>query len=318
MTTSGSTPTTAADLLHVAAAVIVDGRGRVLIAQRPAAVHQGGLWEFPGGKVESGEDVRSALARELWEELHIRPRVARPLIRVPYHYPDRAVLLDVWRVERYDGTPEGREGQPIRWVELSRLREFAFPAANSPIVSAATLPELCLITGPAANEAEFLVRLQRGLEQGPRMVQLRGEALSDRLIAQAQMLCARAGALLVLNGDPARAERLRLEGVHLPAWRLAALEERPLPRDRWVGASCHDAAELARAVAVGVDYALLSPVAPTPSHPERAALGWERFCALVRDCPIPVYALGGMRPEHLPQALASRAQGIAAIGAWWG
>jgi 8-oxo-dGTP diphosphatase len=91
----------AAGLLEVAAAAVFDSQGRVLIARRPENVHQGGLWEFPGGKVEPGEAVEQALARELWEELGIRPTRYRRLIRIPHHYPDRSVLLDVWRVEAF-------------------------------------------------------------------------------------------------------------------------------------------------------------------------------------------------------------------------
>ncbi|HET8700475.1 MAG TPA: NUDIX domain-containing protein, partial [Nitrococcus sp.] len=84
--------------VHVAVGVITDAAGRVLICRRDVQRHQGGLWEFPGGKVEPGEDVRTALGRELAEEVGICPEQARPLIRVPYRYPDQEVLLDVWRV----------------------------------------------------------------------------------------------------------------------------------------------------------------------------------------------------------------------------
>ena len=101
---------------HVVAAVIVNGSQEVLLAKRPLDRHQGGLWEFPGGKVERGEDVRAALMRELNEELGIIIQDARPLIKIRHAYPDKAVLLDVWRVTAFAGEPHGREGQPIEWV----------------------------------------------------------------------------------------------------------------------------------------------------------------------------------------------------------
>jgi 8-oxo-dGTP diphosphatase len=150
------------EYLHVAAAVVVDSAARILIARRHDHLHQGGLWEFPGGKVESGESVPAALARELNEELGIRVKQARPLIRIPYRYPDRNVLLDVWRVEQFEGEAHGAEGQPLRWVAAEELCEFEFPAANRPIVTAARLPSAYLIT-PEPDIASGLDEFLAGL-----------------------------------------------------------------------------------------------------------------------------------------------------------
>ena len=105
------------DYLHVVVAVIDNGRGEVLIAKRHEHLHQGGLWEFPGGKVEGGEAVYTALARELTEELAIAPDRAHPLIRIPHHYPDRKVLLDVWRVTSFRGELHGAEFLVELWID---------------------------------------------------------------------------------------------------------------------------------------------------------------------------------------------------------
>jgi len=126
--------------LHVVAAAVFSEDGRVLITRRHEHAHQGGLWEFPGGKVEAGETTREALARELHEEIGIEVRQARPLIRVRHDYPDKSVLLDVWRVDAFVGKKPccgstGREGQPIKWVEPEQLSEYDFPAANLPIIN---------------------------------------------------------------------------------------------------------------------------------------------------------------------------------------
>ena len=126
--------------IHVAAAVIKDRQGRVLISQRPGHVHQGGLWEFPGGKLEAGETTEAALKRELYEELGIVVQAARPLIRVRHDYPDKSVLLDVWRVTAFTGQPMGCEGQLVDWVAVEELAGRAFPAANEPIIKAVKLP----------------------------------------------------------------------------------------------------------------------------------------------------------------------------------
>jgi 8-oxo-dGTP diphosphatase len=108
--------------------------GRVLVAQRPDHAHQGGLWEFPGGKVESGEAASEALARELREELGIRVLAAGPFMQLEHDYGDRCVLLDVWRVDQYAGEPHGGEGQVINWVAMAALDGLRFPAANQAVI----------------------------------------------------------------------------------------------------------------------------------------------------------------------------------------
>ncbi|MGE0080934.1 MAG: Nudix family hydrolase [Thiohalomonadaceae bacterium] len=307
--------------LHVAAAVIRDGAGRVLIAERPAHLHQGGLWEFPGGKVEPGEDVRAALARELEEELGIAVRACSPLIRVRHRYPDRNVLLDVWEVSAFAGEPHGREGQPVRWVDAETLPAFSFPAANLPIITAARLPRQYLITPEPGNDDAFLVRLEQRLRAGVRLVQLRCKSRSGAAFAalarEAVRIAQGQGARLLLNGEPAQALALGADGVHLTSAALRALGARPLPAGYWVAASCHDVEDLAHAAAIGVDFAVLAPVQPTASHPGAPALGWEAFHALTELSRIPVYALGGLGPADLAQACRHGAQGIAAIRGLW-
>jgi 8-oxo-dGTP diphosphatase len=123
-------------LVHVAVGILFNARGEVLISRRPEHAHQGGLWEFPGGKVENGEAVLTALARELREELGVSVIAAQPLIKVSHAYPDKRVLLDVWRVEGYRGEPRGLEGQPLEWLAPRALAERPFPAADAPIIDA--------------------------------------------------------------------------------------------------------------------------------------------------------------------------------------
>jgi 8-oxo-dGTP diphosphatase len=125
--------------VHVAVGVLLNDRKEVLIALRPAHVHQGGLWEFPGGKVESDESVEQALVREFEEELGIRVCACSPLIEIRHDYSDKSVLLDVWLIENYSGTSIGREGQSIEWRALSALNARDFPEANAPIIQALLL-----------------------------------------------------------------------------------------------------------------------------------------------------------------------------------
>lgn len=315
------TASAGAGYLHVVAGVLRDQAGRVLLGRRPDHAHQGGLWEFPGGKVEPGETAAQALARELHEELGITPLTLRPLIRVPHRYPRQAVLLDVWRVDAFSGTPQGREGQPLRWVALEDLPRISMPAANRPVANALRLPPYYLITPEPEQARSFLDDLEASLKSGLRLAQLRAHQLSAHifraLAGDSLALCRIYGASLLLNADPQLVRELGADGVHLTSARLRELTERPLPPEQWLGASCHDAVELAIAARLGVDFAVLSPVMPTRSHPHARALGWERFQALVEPCPFPVYALGGLGPADLDQALGCGGQGVAGIRAFW-
>ena len=120
-------------LVHVAVAVIERG-GQILVTQRHPDSHQGGYWEFPGGKLESGEALSEALCREIREELALVVEEHSPLIRIEHDYGDKRVLLDVHRVTRFSGEPIPCEGQPMRWVDVAKLHTLDFPAANQPIV----------------------------------------------------------------------------------------------------------------------------------------------------------------------------------------
>jgi 8-oxo-dGTP diphosphatase len=301
---------------------IEDAAGRILVTKRPDHVHQGGLWEFPGGKLEPGESPERGLFRELSEELGIQVHASRPLIRIRHDYGDRHVLLDVWRIQSYEGVPVGREGQPLLWQHPDAMDPSGFPAADRPIIAALRLPAFMLITGRDPLEPDiFLSRLAQTIRDGINLVQLRAHTLDAAayrsLAQQAFELCEQRGARLLLNRDPAQTLGLPRHGLHLTSRGLACLRERPGLPDDLVGASCHDSAQLAHAERLGLDYALLSPVKATASHPGVHPLGWHRFAELVETAALPVYALGGMTPGDLDAAIAHGAQGIASIGGFW-
>jgi len=160
--------------VKVAVAVIGDDAGRILLTRRAEHLHQGGLWEFPGGKLEPGEDTAQALRREIREELGIKVLAHRPLIQISHAYPDRTVVLDVQRVTAWLGEPGGLEGQPLSWVEPRALSDYPLPAADGHSVAAIRLPDQYLIT-PAdlSDEGVFLRHLALRLRAGIRLLQLR-------------------------------------------------------------------------------------------------------------------------------------------------
>ncbi|MGF1528801.1 MAG: 8-oxo-dGTP diphosphatase MutT [Candidatus Competibacterales bacterium] len=123
-------------VLQVAVGVVVNPCGEVLIARRAPTAHQGGLWEFPGGKVEAGEPVEDALARELLEEVALEVVVAKPWFTLTHDYGDRQVALHIFWVSRFKGEARGLEGQPLAWRPIAQLVAADFPAANAPIVAA--------------------------------------------------------------------------------------------------------------------------------------------------------------------------------------
>ena len=308
--------------VHVAAAVIRGADGRVLIAKRAADQHQGGLWEFPGGKVEEGEAVEAALSRELQEELGIQVKAARPLIQVQHDYPDKHVLLDVWEVSAFTGEPHGAEGQPLAWASARELLEYEFPAANQPIVAAARLPDCYLITPENLQPGELLRGVRAALAAGIRLIQLRAPNMFDAqyrdLAVDIQGLCA-GKAQLMLKGPLEWLGDFPAAGWHLTAEQLRkyADQGRPFPGQRWLAASCHGAEELELAVRMGVDFITLSPVQATQTHPEAQPLGWAAASELLRGFNKPAYLLGGVGSNDLQRAWQAGAQGVAGIRAFW-
>lgn len=311
------------ELIHVAVGVIIGSDGRVLIAKRPHDAHQGGLWEFPGGKLESGESVLAALERELQEELgiHIDPRRCFPLKKIRHRYGDREVLLDTWRVDSYRGEARGLQNQPLAWSLPEALDSREFPEANREIIRLLQLPSLLAITGESATRAEFSTRLEAALQRGIRLVQFRqpglGREPARRRLEDAMALCRQYDARLLVNSSTGIAERLPGQGLHANAATLMSLRERPVGPDDLFSASCHNADELAHAERLGADLVLLSPVNRTASHPHDQPLGWNRFQSLAANCSLPVFALGGLTVGDLSRAYAAGAHGVAGISDFW-
>ena len=305
--------------LHVAVGVI-ERNGKILLSRRAPDVHQGGKWEFPGGKVEPGETVSDALARELQEELGITPTQTTPLIQIPFSYPERRVFLDVWKVTGFRGEPAGLEGQNIAWTDLDHLGDFDFPSANRPIIEALHLPSCIAITPEGSVWSdEFIIKLESLVAAG-HLIHLRlpGLEASDysRFVSKLAGSLPRMMKQIVLTSTVDEVASSGAAGLHLNARRLMEMEACEVPVTR-LSASCHNLEELQKAESLGLRYVFLSPVLPTRTHPDAEASGWERFGALVRQVGIPVYALGGVAPELRDHARQFGAQGVAGIRGFW-
>ena len=321
--------------LLVTAALIVNSRGEYLLAQRPRGKAHEGLWEFPGGKIEAGEDAATALARELKEELDLEllASEAHGVYTHVYVQEKLALTLTVLRVSAWRGNPIGLEGQAHRWVSAARIHRLQMLSADRPIALELGLPNTLLITpeppapGSGISARRLWLRaLERSLEQGQKLILLRVKQAPliehHAIAALARDMVRQHGAEIMLQDDAELCERWRFGGVSLTAKalnlkKLDRSKKRTLPVEFWLSASCHSAAELSLANAIGCDFATLSPVLATPSHPGAPSLGWPRLAELLSAPSLPVFALGGLAAPDLAAAKAAGAWGVAGISAFW-
>jgi len=296
------------------------------LSRRPADVHQADLWEFPGGKLESGETVRQALFRELNEELALTVKSAKPLIKIYHEYEEHSVLLDVWQINSWDmssADDRGQQGQKIEWVDISSLGARDFPAANRAIIKSVQLSDFYLICPePEADNKNYINKFKACISAGVRLFQLRFSENSyyDRhedLIVELLELCKSSRSRLLINSLPDYAVKIGAHGVHLNSERLLQFYERPLDEKFLVSASCHNSTELEHACKIDVDFAVLSPVNKTSSHESAKPLGWDKFKNLVEPVNIPVYALGGMRADDMKKFCEFGAQGVSGLSGVW-
>ncbi len=307
-------------MLEVAVGVLVRGDGAVLFGQRRPGKPYAGWWEFPGGKLEAGETVEQALARELHEELGIDLLRSWQWIVREHVYPHAHVRLSFRRVVEWSGTPRSREGQALAWRHPSAIDLAPLLPATIPVIGWLRLPpRLGISCALQAGDHAFLAALRRALAAGLRLVQLREPGIApdrlDRLWREMRAACRAAGALLVVNGAHCASYAAACDGVHLRSADLHACVSRP--SFRIVGPSCHDARDLARAGELGVDYVVLGPVKPTRTHPGALTLGWTGFRSLAADARVPVFALGGLDESDAEDALAAGAHGVGMMRAMW-
>ena len=326
-----NTPIEKTKIVEVAAAVLQRPDNSFLLAQRPPDKIWAGYWEFPGGKIEPGETPYHALVRELREELGITVTTAYPWLTRVFAYPHATVRLNFFRVMAWNGELHPHEGQEFAWQSPAALRYLRANGgdsatvspmlpANTPILRALSLPPLYAISNVAElGEQEFMRRLEAALHNGLRLVQLREknysrEALRE-LVLKMLPLMRQHNARLIINADIELCKEIGADGVQLTGTQLAVLRVRP--DVDWCAASCHNAEELRRAEELGCDFALLSPVQATQSHPGEPHLGWENFAAIAAGSSIPVYALGGLTHDDMRTAWQHGAHGIALLRQAW-
>lgn len=312
------------DILDIAVGVLAAADGRLLVAKRRVGTPGAGCWEFPGGKREPGEAMIDTLSRELAEEIGVRDLTATPIIRFSHALGAHPVRLHVWRVDSWSGEPSGREGQQLAWVERAELADIELLPATDSILQALYLPARYAITPSCdeADSADWWQGLDRCLTAGVKLLRLRDHDLDDsayrRLARHVVARAHAAGARVLLDRDAAMCAAVDADGLHWPVDRLVAHGQRPAFDNSVVAVSTHSAADLEAAVRHNADFAVLSPVAVTPTHPDASALGWAEWARIRADHALPVYALGGLGSADIAVAHRHNAQGVAAIRAFWG
>lgn len=311
---------TSPTITQVAAAVLYRDDGYFLLAQRPEGKAYAGYWEFPGGKIEKDETAYQALCRELQEELGIRVLTAYPWLTQVFTYPHATVKLHFFRVIAWQGEPSGCENQQLSWQRPTAVKVFPVLPANAPVLRAIALPNYYAISHAAELGCEvFLQRLTHALQNGLQLIQVREKQLSpDALTAFARQVVTLAhhyNAKVLINADVQLAQAVGADGVHYTSTQLAQCSTRP--DLAYCAASCHTAAELQRAGELGLDFAVLSPVLPTLSHPDATPLGWATFASRCAGATLPVYALGGLTRTDLAVAQQHGAQGVALLRQAW-
>jgi len=305
--------------IDVAVAVIRRNDGFVLFAERPAGKACAGEWEFPGGKIEADESALEALVREIDEELAIHITHARPWITLRHAYTHAHVRLNFFIVTSWTGEPHGREGQQLAWQDLHAMTVGPLLSANAPVIHALRLPDVYAISNASESGTElFIKQLKRAVDNGLKLMQLREKQMPGSELApfvEQVMDITHGKTQVMINSALNVDDRSMFSGLHLTSSDLMRLNERP--GFKHVAASCHNAEELHQAAKLGLDFVVLSPVQQSLSHPGTPAMGVDGMKLLIRDYPLPVYALGGMHYDHLTTMQAKGAHGIAMMRAAW-
>jgi 8-oxo-dGTP diphosphatase len=297
---------------EVAVGVLLRADGAVLLADRPAGKPYAGYWEFPGGKVEPGESVADALARELHEELGIDIGPAAPWVTFEFDYPHAYVRLHFCRVYDWRGTPASREGQRLGFFALDRTLPAPLLPAAVPALRWLTLPERAASIDLRTADGAMLAHVEAALAHGLRLLLVRGECNDPALRAALSARAAAFGARVVTErstGEPwADAEAALLPVSSLTAALASGLTASARTSSaQWLGAEVAAREWLTAAARAGCDFALVGPVLPGDATP---AIGWHGVRAMLQAAPLPTLLHGGLSMDDLATARAAGAHGI--------
>ena len=291
--------------IHVAIAILFH-QTQVLVGWREAKQHQGNKYEFPGGKVEQGELPVEACRREVIEEVGIDIEQWQAFDFISHEYEDVIVNLHIFHASVQ---PEQLAGikQQWRWYSRDELSELNFPKANQAMIQKLQWPRRIKISEDLSHlnnlETDQMLywRVMASPEHISQLQQIPVDQLSRLIINQE------------LWSQLNELQQQTIRTLHLKQSQLMQLQKGELAGGYRYLAACHDLEALKHAENIGCEAALLSPVLATETHPDTAALGWEKFKQMAEQVQIPVFALGGIKAEDLDHAQNQHAYGIAGI-----
>lgn len=311
--------------IDVAVAVIFNERGQVLWGSRPEGKPYAGYWEFPGGKLETGETVWQALVRELKEELGLLAKEGGPWFVIDHDYEHAKVRLHLYRVWAFEGNPQSLEGQAFKWGALHSDEVAPILPATAPLLPVLNQPKVMAVTNYLADGLDLTqTKLDHALQRtsGHLRVYFRETGCEstnlERDFSACCTWCSTHHVPLAVNSSSVLdllAKNCPLPSdlqLHVTQEHLMNTPE-VLKQFPLVGASVHDSDSLNLAFEKGAQYAVLGAVKQTATHPNRSPLGWSGFSKLVESTKLPVYAIGGLTWEDLLQAQRAGAHGIGMI-----
>lgn len=295
-------------VIEVVAGVIYHNN-ELLLSQR-GGDFMPNFWELPGGKVRAGENKTQALKRECLEELGIIVKRYQLRLTFKHHYPDRIVQLWVYDILYYQGEITNNEGQVLRFVPLKNIKQYQLLPTMKKVLQVLKLADIYWITPPQVSLAQIEEKLQSGIKQI--QWRLRQNLTKKHIIflEKVQNLCQAYKAKMFLNTKNIELKEVNLQ---LNSNLLKIIKQRPINDKYLLGASVHNLKQLKKAEAIGADFAVLSPVLKTASHPDIKPLGWQRAEKLIAQSNLAIYCLGGMQVADLDQAKSIGAIGIAGI-----
>ena len=287
------------NIIEVVVGVIHNDSKEIFISRRKKNQFMSGYWELPGGKVENNEDLSSALKRELFEEIGIKIEKYNLIQTIQQEYPKRIINLSVYVIEKYSGTPVGKEGQDFSWSSIEKIEEYELLPTMLKIINRLSLPNSYWITPDNHNSNSVFEECNQRLSEGVKIIQLRSKSQLDKAyIDNFNKLCQLNQAKLVLNMPHIDFDE-PCDGWHLTSIELMTTSTREFPDDKLFGASAHNLIEAKHAEKISVDYISLSPINETPSHPQTQILGWEKASEIISQCKVPIYLLGGMNKDSM-------------------
>jgi 8-oxo-dGTP diphosphatase len=301
-------------ITDVAVCVVETSDGKVLLAERTPRQIAAGFWEMPGGKIEPGETPAQAAARELQEETGLKPIGLTPWLSYEHQFPTRRLRLHFFRTSGWEGTPHGREGQRLAWVDPALPHVGPVLPSNDRALFGLALPATYRVADFGAHDSAegFLASLHAALSEGASLVRLRLSSTSPgqtvSLLARVASLASEFPHAAILTASTMHSRRTALAGVHSCTRELRRLTARP-PVRVWA-ATCHDAADLTRAASLGADFVVLSPILRDPERPHQTPIGWDGLQRFAAAYPLRIYAHGGLTTADASAARQAGAAGV--------